>query len=156
MIKCVVSSGYLATAYLEQRSSSGSDALWKELISRYDQLITLCNQEQVDASRKGVDAIDVFMESLNEIIRWSLEERKSGPKAGKMANPSPCLKELPAAADRLAREARKHLGLWPLGERSDGRSTVFIGSLHAEILALEATENSVRVAKEPQGTEGGT
>ena len=107
-----------------------SSACWMEAIDKYQSLIPLLGQKEIYASATAIEAIRQFMSEFHKLIDEYLRA------AGLNADPpqcGACLERLQDAGQRLAQEARRHLGLPELTGKALDPSARFTGSFRGRL-----------------------
>lgn len=126
-----VAGAAIVSAQQTTLANSASEACWKEAIQCYEKLIPLCGQKEIYATKKSIDAINDFMKAFYDLIEAHLASHN---KINLSDGGNSCLEKLKNASVILAKEARKHLGIWSLPEKYNNPNSKFVGSFRGRDL----------------------
>lgn len=87
------------------------EACWRDAFQAYELLIPLCAQKELYATESAIIAILDFMKAFKALIELHLQSHDH-PQMKDASRV--CVGKLQTAAETLAGEARKHLGMKPL------------------------------------------
>ena len=133
--------GAVAAAADPETEDANQEECWHAAFEAYQQLIPLCAQKELYATESAIEAIQAFMTALQTLLQ---NHKQTHTRPGSGAECSDCMIKLQNAADKLAGEARRHLGMKRLPDgliRADKR---FIGSFRGRDAGHLARSKSVR------------
>jgi hypothetical protein len=120
----------LVSAQSSKSAPKEREVCWVEAIEQYQALIPLSGQKEIYASPVAIDAIRDFMREFHNLIEVHLNSNGADTP---ILQCNPCLDRLKDAAQRLAQEARRHLGLPKLKGPSADPSERFTGSFWGQL-----------------------